>query len=146
MKGGAIGSYILLLTLVFSVMSTVVQATEYREIGKEVQAADILNHIEKGDDVNLTNCHIVGELNLSRIKLETVPNPSTHIKSIISVHNKASDLYPYAISPKVRYGVFYSNKQKNDLHRIKENLSITKSNVSIEGSAFENNLDLSNAI
>ena len=79
MKAGVIGSYILLLTLIFSVLSTVVQATEYREIDKEVQAADILNHLEKGDDVNLVNCSIVGELNISKIKLETVPNPSFKI-------------------------------------------------------------------
>ena len=75
MKAGVLGFYILLITLIFSVLSLVVQATEYREVNKDVQAADILNHIEKGDDVNLTKCHIFGELDLSKVNLVTVPNP-----------------------------------------------------------------------
>ena len=70
MKAGVLGSYILSLTLVFSILSAVVKATECTE----VKAEDNLKDIEKGKDVNLTNCHIVGELNLSKIKLETVPN------------------------------------------------------------------------
>jgi acetyltransferase-like isoleucine patch superfamily enzyme len=68
-----LGSYILLLTLVFSVLSIGVQATEYKVVNTEVNAEDILKHIENSDDVNLTNCRIVGELNLSKIELKTVP-------------------------------------------------------------------------
>ena len=52
-------------------MSMVGLADEYRE----VQARDILKQIENGEDVNLTDCRIIGELNLSEIELETVPNP-----------------------------------------------------------------------
>ncbi len=73
MKAGVLVSRILLLTVVLYLLSTIVQATEYKVVNKEVQAADILNHIEKGEDVNLTNCCIVGELNLSKIELKTVP-------------------------------------------------------------------------
>ncbi len=40
-----------------------------------VHAEDILKHIADGDDINLVNCSIVGKLNISNIKLETVPSP-----------------------------------------------------------------------
>ncbi len=59
----------MLLFILFPIMA---QAAEYRE----VKAEDILKHIENGDDVNLTHCRVVGELNVSRIKLETVQNPN----------------------------------------------------------------------
>ena len=66
-----------------SLVSTVVQANEYREVSKKVNATDISKHIENGDPVNLVNCSIVGELNVSKIRLKTVPNPyfnTNHIK------------------------------------------------------------------
>ncbi|MDW5551599.1 pentapeptide repeat-containing protein [Methanosarcina sp.] len=57
--------------LVFIFISMVGLADEYRD----VQASEILKQIENGEDVYLENCRIVGELNLSKIKFETVPNP-----------------------------------------------------------------------
>lgn len=51
-----------------------VKADEYREVDKEVSASDILTHIERGDSVNIDNCTIIGELNISKIKLKTIPN------------------------------------------------------------------------
>jgi hypothetical protein len=71
MKVGSLASCIILLTLVLFVLSMGAQATEYRE----VKAKEVLEQIESGKDVNLTGCRIVGELNTSEIKLETVPNP-----------------------------------------------------------------------
>ena len=48
------------------------QATEY----KDVKAEDILKQINNGEEVNYTDCRIVGELNASKIN-ETAPNPYT---------------------------------------------------------------------
>lgn len=62
----ALFSFFLLIS-----MSMVGLADEYIE----VQASEILKQIEKGEDVNLTNCRIIGELNFNEIKLENVPNP-----------------------------------------------------------------------
>ena len=118
MRAGILGSYILLLTLLFTSLATVVQATEYSEANKDVQAADILNHIENGDDVNLTNCHIFGELNLSKIKLETVPNPCFNI-----LLSRLGDR-KYLID-----------------HGVNENLSVIASSIIIKNSTFENNLN-----
>ena len=122
MRAGVLGLYILLLTLVVSVLTTVVQATEYREVNTIVNASDILNHIEKGNDVNLTNCHIFGELNLSKIKLEMVPNPLFNI-----LLNRRHDDRKQLIN-----------------HGINENLSVISSRIIIQNSTFENKLDLSN--
>ena len=72
MKAGVLVSRIMLLTVVLCLLSTIVQATEYKVVNTEVNAEDILRHIENVDDVNLTNCRIVGELNLSKIELKTV--------------------------------------------------------------------------
>ena len=68
-------SLLTLLTLiVIFLLPTAAQAAEYKEVDKEVNASDILIHIEKGDNINLDNCSIVGELDISKIKLETVQN------------------------------------------------------------------------
>ena len=56
MKAGVLVSCILLLTVVLSLFSTIVPATEYKVVNTEVNAEDILKHIENGDDINLTNC------------------------------------------------------------------------------------------
>ena len=66
----AIFSFLVLIS-----MSMVSLAAEY---SREVQASDILKQIENGEDVNLTGRRITGELNLSEIELETVPNPKYH--------------------------------------------------------------------
>jgi hypothetical protein len=119
MRAKALVFYILLLTLELSLLSTVVQAIEYSEVNKDVQAADILNHIERGDDVNLTNCHIVGELNLSKIKFETVPDQ--------------------------RFGYYY--KSDGVFEKLgNENLSVMKSSIIIKNSTFENRFRCKNNI
>ena len=56
-----------------SLISTAAQATEYREI----KAEEILKQIENDGDVNYTDCRIIEELNVSKIKLETIPNQYT---------------------------------------------------------------------
>lgn len=61
--------WILLLGIVVLLLSTSVQAKELTE----VNATDILKQIENGEDVYIQNARITGELNLSKIELETVP-------------------------------------------------------------------------
>ena len=58
----------LLVVLAVLVMSAGVQAQELRE----VPASEILGKIQAGEDVNYTNVRVTGELDLSRIELETV--------------------------------------------------------------------------
>jgi hypothetical protein len=74
MKARALVSCILLSILILLFLSTATQASEYREVNTTVKADDILQHIANGDDIYLTNCRIVGELDASNIKLETVPD------------------------------------------------------------------------
>lgn len=81
MKVGALIYCVLMSIFVFVILSLTVQATEYRE----VRAEDILKQIENGEDVSLNNSRIVGELNLSEIKLVSVPNPN--LKKSLSVKN-----------------------------------------------------------
>src|SRR5665647_922850 len=94
-----------------------VQANEY----KEVKAEEILTKIEDGEDVNLTDCHIVGELNVSKIKLESVPNPifDQFLKEGLTKEDCAD-------------------------REVKENLNVVKSNITIINSTFEDILDFSN--
>jgi hypothetical protein len=75
MKAKKLVSFILLSTFVILLCSASAQATEYREVNKKINASDILTHIERGDDILIDNCSIVGELDVSKIKLESVPNP-----------------------------------------------------------------------
>jgi hypothetical protein len=63
MKAGALVLSIMLLTLGFSFLSTVVQASPYIKANSVVNAGEIIEHINNGDDINLTNCRIIGELN-----------------------------------------------------------------------------------
>lgn len=99
----------------------VVQATEYNKIDTEVNAEDILKHIENNDDINLTNCIIVGEFNISNIKLKTVPNPSFY-----ELLNKG-----------------YS-KEELVYDGLNEKSSEVESNITIKNSIFEKSLNFSN--
>ena len=110
-------SCILLATLVLFVLSTAVHAIEY----KEVQAGDILKLIENGKEVNITDSHIIGELNLSEIKLETVPNP-------------------FFRSAKEGWILVNYNAEIN------ENLKVIESNITIINSNFENSVNFSNVL
>mgnify|MGYP000898251050 CR=1 FL=1 len=109
----------LLLFFVLTSMPIVCLADEYRE----VQASEILNQIEKGEDVNLTNCRIIGELNLNEIKLENIPNPK---------YNES-----------LKSGYYYSEGYLES-HGV--NIKIIKSNIVIRNSIFENNLDFSDCL
>lgn len=75
MKAVSLFSCIMLSISVILLLSTGAQATEYKEVNTEVNASSITEHVENSDDIYLDNCSIVGELNTSKIKLETVPNP-----------------------------------------------------------------------
>lgn len=108
------------LTLIIIILlSTTAQAAEYREVDKEVNASDILTHIEMGEDVNLVNCSIVEELNVSKKK--TVPNP----------------LY---------YRLLQAGVSKDSIIKwgCSENLHIIESNLTIINTTFQKNVDLSN--
>jgi uncharacterized protein YjbI with pentapeptide repeats len=103
MKAISLVSYTILSILVILLLSTAAQATEYREVGTEVKAEDILKQIENGEDINLTDCRIVGELKVSNITLETFPKSDSDkllknvsvIKSNITITNSIfeNDLY-----------------------------------------------------
>ncbi len=56
-------------------LSSTVSAIEYRKVDSEIKAEDILKQIENETDIYLENCSIVGELDLSEVNLETIPNP-----------------------------------------------------------------------
>lgn len=105
-------------------MSMVGLADEYRE----VKASEILNQIEKGEDVNLTDCRIIGELNLNEIKLENIPNPKYNE---LKYNESLKSGYNYSEGYLESHGV---------------NIKVIKSNITIHNSIFENNLDFSNCI
>lgn len=114
-----LASWALLLTLIVLFLSTASLATEY----KVVKAEEILEQIGNGEDVNLTNCRIVGELDVSKIKLKTAPN-----------------LYFYELLSK---GV---DKDILISMGCNENLSVIDSNIKIKNSVFENGLYFSNVL
>ncbi len=113
--------YCFLLTFLFFLVSISAQATEYREVDKEVNASDILKHTEMGEDINLDNCNVVGELNASKIK--TVPNPLYYRLLQAGVSNDS-----------------ITNWGCN------ENLHIIESNLTIINTTFQNKVDLSNTL
>jgi hypothetical protein len=110
---------ILITNIILILFSITAQAAEYREADKEVNASDILTHIEMGEDVNLDNCSITGEFTAS--KTSTVPNP----------------LY---------YRLLQAGVSKNCLIKwgCNENLHIFESNLTIINTNFQKNVDLSN--
>ena len=120
------------------VLSTAVQLPEYKLIKKEplvlsyeddvheyrkVKAEEVLKDIENGEDVYLKNCNVVGELDVSKIKLENTPN-SYYDKLVNEGFDKE-----WLIS--------------NGVH---ENLGIIESNITIRNSIFENNVNFSNVL
>ena len=122
MKARSLVYCILLSTFVILLLSTATQATEYRENNTEVNASEILTHIENGEYINITNCHIVGELNVSNVKLKTVPkleNPD----HMYFIDNEEWEIYDSGVN---------------------EELKVVESNISIHDSLFENNIDFSN--
>lgn len=120
MKSKPLVFFIVLSILVVLLFATAVHATEYRD----VKAEEILKHIENGEDVNYTNCRIVGELNVSKIKLKTVPNPE--------------------YSQLLNNG--YSKELIDLFCGISENVSIIESNIKIKNSIFEGCFDFSNVL
>lgn len=118
LKARTLVSCILFTILLILLLSTTAQATENRE----VKAEEILKQIEYGEDVNYTDCHIVGELNTSNITLKTVPNP--YYKLVNEGYNKE---------------YFTQNG-------INENLYVIESNIIIKNSIFKENLNFSNVL
>lgn len=123
MKFRALTSFFLFSVLVISVLSMVAHAAEYREVNTEVRAEDILKHIENGDDIYVDNCSIVGELNISKIELETVPNPN--FNQLLSQGVEKETILIFT--------------------EFRENLSIIEGNITIKNTIIENSLDFSNA-
>jgi len=120
---------ILLTLIVIVLLSTTAQAAEYRKADKEVNASDILSHIEKGNDINLYNCSIVGDLDTSKIKLKTVSNQRVYspVYGSVDEYDELNFL-----------GALNSWENKN-FHLIENNISITNSN-------FEDNVNFSYVI
>ncbi len=102
----------------FKALHESMKAKEKKEY-REVRAKDILKQIENGEDVNLTYCRIVGELNLSTIELEEVINP-----------NQNELLEYYDDSYNERFG-------------FDQKLRTINSNITINNSILENDLDFS---
>lgn len=78
MKARYLVSCILLSTLVFFLLSTIAQATEFQKNDTNINATDIVTNIQNGNDINLTNCTINDPndiLTLSNASLDQVPNP-----------------------------------------------------------------------
>lgn len=133
MKGRSLVSLILLSTFIFFLLSTAAQASGYGQAidysrdmcpqYREVKAEEILKQIENGEAVLLKNCIVIGELNVSKIKLENTPNPYYS-----KMMNEGLDEY-------------YLNY--NDVH---ENLSIIESNITIRNSIFENDINFSDVL
>lgn len=138
MKARSLVSFFLLSTLVILLLSTAVQATEYRE----VKAEEISKQIQNGEDIDLTNCLIIGELNVSNINLETVPNPAFNkaLKNTNTVirYNKAVTIIS-STSNKLRY-----NKEELISIGLNENSSVIESNITVKNSIFENGVNFSN--
>lgn len=145
MKFRALTSYILLAIFLFLLLSTLVQAGEYKEIREgnlvkkrissgnvlidekpteysEVKAEEIIKKIENSEDVNLTNCRIIGELNVNNIKLGSASNP--------------------AFNKSLNSNIINDNKKL--FCEISENSSIIDSNITIKNSVFENSINFSN--
>lgn len=90
---------------------------------KEVKAEEVLKQIENGEDVFLENCIVIGELDVSKIKLENTPNP--YYYKIMNEWNGGID----------EYWLIFNGVQ--------ENLGIIKSNITIRNSIFENDVNFS---
>lgn len=145
MKNRVLVSCIILSTLVFLLLSSAAHATEYRKADTEVKSNEILKHIEKGEDIYLENCSIVGELNLSKIELEKVPNPRY---SEFLNHSKDSRIFVitnFGMDDQIT-GIGSSIAGEVKFPAVNKSLKSIKSNFTIYNSIFENSIDFSNAL
>ena len=115
--------------ILFMSMST--QATEYRENNTEVNASDISKHIENGDDIYLDSCRIIGELNVSKMKLEIITNTSI-IGDVIYIGRSNSKIENKILiyDSVFEKGLDFSN-------------SLFKAPISFNGSTFNDSVDFS---
>ena len=156
MKANTLVCCILLLTLVLFLLFTVVQATDCRETKKDIDASDILDNITKGHDVNLTNCNIVGELNVSQIqhynvsnpKFNLRPNQGTHGEELLSLEGLASNLSAINSSIIIQNSIFekelnLSNVQFNNTVSFQN--TIFKNDTYFNGSTFNKSTDFSDS-
>lgn len=104
------------------------QATEYREVNTTVKADDILKHIENGEDIYLQDCRIVGELDVSKINLITIPNPN--FKNPDHDLNKSDKEFLLDLA----------------LYSQNENYLVIKKNITIKNSIIEDKLNFSNVL
>lgn len=160
MKNRVLISCILLSTLVLLLLPTASLANEYTEkldyhIDKlvdgygvsfidlsefqqtdgyrEVKSKDILKQIENGQDVNLTDCRIVGELNLSTIKLKTIPNPRYQ-----EISQEIYGEYGWVGRNDNESFVFFPSPPE-----IRKELKVVESNITICNCILEDDLDFS---
>jgi len=130
MKTKNVIAWILLLGIVVLLMSTSVQAKELTE----VNASDILEKIVNGEDVFLRNVRIIGELNLSKIELETVHNAQREKDIVFYVGPPILDIAEAFEIPS-QYSVTY---------HLEKELKIVENNITIRNSIFEEDVDFSN--
>lgn len=103
---------VLLSILIILAISTGVQAQRL----KEVNANDILKQIEMGDNIYIKDAYIIGELNLSKIKIKTVPVERKSVAWILP---------------------------SNEILSLEPKLKIVESKIYIENSVFKDNVDFS---
>jgi uncharacterized protein YjbI with pentapeptide repeats len=162
MKNRVLVSCIILSTLVTLLLTTAAQATEdtekiadfYEKNGytsyfdlselqqtdeyREVKAEDVLKQIESGQDVNLTDCRIVGKLDLNKIVLKTVPNPR---------YREISQKYSEEVEAAgISVGYVDVNEFFESSHpEIRRELKVVESNITIHNCILEDDLDFSYA-
>ncbi len=103
MKTVSLVTCIFLPIFLVLILSIGVQGTEY----KEIDAKTIITQIEKGEDVNYTGYHIKGELDVSKIKLETIP--------YIREYKDSGDWYPRSENlPIVKGNITFENSYFED--------------------------------
>jgi len=105
--------WLFLHILLVSMMSTGCQAQELTE----VNASDILEQIENGEDIYLENVRITGELNLNNIELETLSIKRSNLQEATFDLNDELKVVKSKIT--IRYSVFesdvdFSNTQFNE--------------------------------
>jgi uncharacterized protein YjbI with pentapeptide repeats len=127
MRVGALITCGLLTIFGIFLLSTVTAASEYREINNEVTAEEVLQHIENGEDINITNCIIVGKLDVSKINLITVHNPNFNPKQDLNESENEQLL-----------DLIWSSQP--------ENYVVIEKNITIKNSIIEDKLNFSNVL
>lgn len=102
----------------------------------EVNVSDILEQIKNGEDIHLEKVRIIGEFNLNKIELETVPI----VRKIRSIMKFVVSDYEFVPDYKPKWIEVYVNES---LDFEEDELKIVESKITIKNSIFENDVNLS---